>query len=57
MNIGIFSTLHYLKKKSEMATRASENEFIKVAGAWSKPTLVDLCFVLFCLPYEGLTVT
>lgn len=57
MNIGIFSNITLSQKESEMAIGASENEFIKVAGAQSKPTPVHLYFVLFYLPCEGSAVT
>lgn len=44
MNIGIFFNIALSQKESEVAIGAPENEFIKVAGAQSKP-----CSILFAL--------
>lgn len=45
MNIEIFSTLHYLSDYQRWAIGASENKFINVTGAQSKPILVRLYLV------------
>lgn len=45
MNIGIFFKIALSQKKLGVAMGASENEFIKVAETWSKPSASIFCSI------------